>query len=68
MHPLRAVFASAAFMFVLPLVADAQTVWTFASEYPATNISGVGLTTFAQDVTARTKGAVTVVTKLNDEL
>ncbi len=39
-----------------------------ATEYPASNISGVGLTTFARSVAQRTNGAVTIAPALDNEL
>ena len=39
-----------------------------ATEYPASNISGVGLTTFASLVAARTNGAVVVMPALDNQL
>ena len=46
----------------------AQVRWVMATEYPASNISGVGLTTFARIVSSRTGGAVAIATALNNEL
>lgn len=37
----------------------APVVWQMATEYPATSMPGEGLTTFAQEVAARTQGAIT---------
>jgi TRAP-type C4-dicarboxylate transport system substrate-binding protein len=36
----------------------APVVWQMATEYPATSMPGEGLTTFAQEVAARTQGAM----------
>ena len=49
-------------------LAVAQVRWVMATEYPASNISGVGLTTFARSVAAHTNGAVSVATALDNEL
>lgn len=49
-------------------LAIAQTKWVLATEYPASNISGVGLTTFARSVAARTDGAVMVAPALDNAL
>lgn len=48
--------------------ASAQVVWRFATEYPASNISGVGLTTFARLVSLRTNGNVTITNTFDDQL
>ncbi|VVE55719.1 Solute-binding protein [Pandoraea horticolens] len=73
MRPLRYPFAQAALRFaitaglavgVLALLApiahaqSAPMVWQMATEYPATSMPGEGLTTFAQEVAARTQGAI----------
>ena len=49
-------------------LAIAQAKWVMATEYPASNISGVGLTTFARSVAARTDGAVMVALALDNAL
>ncbi len=48
--------------------AAAQVTWIMVTEYPASNISGTGLTTFARNVAARTGGAVSIRTALDNEL
>ncbi len=48
--------------------ASAQVTWQLATEYPQSNISGVGLTTFAKLVSARTNGFVTIVNSFDNEL
>lgn len=55
-------------MTALTGLAVAQVRWVMATEYPASNISGVGLTTFARSVSARTNGAMSVATALDNEL
>ena len=46
----------------------AQITWQMSTEYPQTNISGVGLTTFAKFVSSQTDGFVTAKTSFNNEL
>lgn len=48
--------------------AIAQTKWLMATEYPASNISGIGLTTFGQMVSSYTSGFVTTTNSLDNEL
>src|SRR3954469_15877429 len=48
--------------------ADAQVRWVMATEYPASNISGIGLTTFARLLSERTNGFVTAQNALDNEL
>lgn len=48
--------------------ASAKVTWLLATEYPQSNISGVGLATFATLVSARTGGFVTIRTAFDDEL
>lgn len=45
-----------------------KTLWRMATEYPRSNISGEGLTTFARLAAARTNGAVTVEPVFDNEL
>jgi TRAP-type transport system periplasmic protein len=54
--------AAASVIALLPTAAWAQVQWHMATEYPATSISGVGLTTFAKLVDSNTHGFVTTVT------
>lgn len=51
-----------------PAPASAQVAWRLATEYPESNISGVGLTTFARLVSLRTNGSVTVTNTFDDQL
>jgi TRAP-type transport system periplasmic protein len=53
--------AAASVIAVLPTAACAQVQWNMATEYPASNISGVGLTTFAKLVAANTHDFVKTV-------
>src|SRR5277367_3062122 len=46
----------------------AQVRWQMATEYPETNISGVGLATFGRLVSDRTHGFVTTVNAFDNEL
>lgn len=48
--------------------AMAQVSWRMTTEYPETNISGIGLTTFADRVAARTSGFVTVTNAFDNQL
>ncbi|MET4388924.1 TRAP-type C4-dicarboxylate transport system substrate-binding protein [Bradyrhizobium sp. F1.4.3] len=45
-----------------------QITWRMTTEYPQNNISGIGLTTFADRVAARTNGFVTVTNAFDNEL
>lgn len=46
----------------------AQVNWRMTTEYPQNNISGIGLTTFADRVATRTNGFVTVANAFDNEL
>ncbi|MCS3929412.1 TRAP-type C4-dicarboxylate transport system substrate-binding protein [Bradyrhizobium elkanii] len=48
--------------------AMAQVNWRMTTEYPQSNISGIGLTSFADRVAARTNGFVTVASAFDNEL
>ncbi|WJR79037.1 TRAP transporter substrate-binding protein [Bradyrhizobium sp. NP1] len=48
--------------------ASAKVSWQMTTEYPQSNISGVGLTTFARLVAARTDGFVTVTASFDNAL
>jgi TRAP-type transport system periplasmic protein len=52
--------------FAVP--AAGQVIWQMATEYPQSNISGVGLATFAKLVSANTNGFVTTVNAFDNEL
>lgn len=45
-----------------------QIVWRMTTEYPENNISGIGLTTFADRVAVRTNGFVTVTNAFDNQL
>jgi TRAP-type transport system periplasmic protein len=53
--------AAASVIAILPTAALAQVQWSMTTEYPASNISGVGLTTFARLVAANTHDFVKTV-------
>jgi TRAP-type C4-dicarboxylate transport system substrate-binding protein len=53
---------------MLPVTALAQTQWKMATEYPASNISGVGLATFGQLLSAETHGSLTTANGFDNEL
>jgi TRAP-type C4-dicarboxylate transport system substrate-binding protein len=52
----------------LPVPAIAQVQWKMATEYPESNISGVGLTTFGKFVAANTRGYLTTVTAFDNAM
>ena len=53
---------------ILPVSAFAQVQWKLTTEYPESNISGIGLATFGKLLAAKTQGAVTTVTSFDNEL
>jgi TRAP-type C4-dicarboxylate transport system substrate-binding protein len=64
---IRALLVLAALvLFTVP--AMAQVSWRMTTEYPQNNISGIGLTTFADRVAARTNGFVTLANAFDNEL
>lgn len=68
---IRALLALAALVFsAAPAIAQVapQVVWRMTTEYPENNISGIGLTTFADRVAARTNGFVTVTNAFDNQL
>ncbi|MBK3662860.1 TRAP transporter substrate-binding protein [Bradyrhizobium diazoefficiens] len=64
---IRAFLALAALVFSAG-PALAQVNWRMTTEYPQNNISGIGLTTFADRVATRTSGFVTVANAFDNEL
>ncbi|MGY8711129.1 TRAP transporter substrate-binding protein [Bradyrhizobium sp. 18BD] len=64
---IRALLALAA-LLLSALPAIAQVNWRMTTEYPQSNISGIGLSTFADRVAARTNGFVTVANSFDNEL
>ena len=65
---LRAVYALALVLGVLPATASAQAQWKMVTEYPESNISGVGLATFGKLVASETHGAVTTANGFDNEM
>ncbi|MBW7969074.1 TRAP transporter substrate-binding protein [Bradyrhizobium sp. BR 10289] len=64
---IRALLALAA-LVLSAAPAAAQVNWRMTTEYPQNNISGIGLSTFADRVAARTNGFVTVANAFDNEL
>src|SRR6201996_9113127 len=58
----------AAVLVLSALPASAQVTWRMATEYPESNISGIGLVTFAKLVAERTDGFVTAAPAFDNEL
>jgi TRAP-type C4-dicarboxylate transport system substrate-binding protein len=70
-HTIFALIAWAALVLsVAPATAQVspQVTWRMTTEYPQNNISGIGLTTFADRVSARTNGFVTISNAYDNEL
>jgi TRAP-type C4-dicarboxylate transport system substrate-binding protein len=65
--PIRAILVFAA-LVLSAAPALAQVSWRMTTEYPQNNISGIGLTTFADRVAARTSGFVTVTSAFDNEV
>lgn len=68
---IRAVVALAALVLsAAPALAQATSpvTWRMTTEYPESNISGIGLTTFANRVSEHTHGLVTVANAFDNEL
>src|SRR6266404_4325662 len=53
---------------IIPAPAIAQVQWKMATEYPESNISGVGLATFGKLLAAHTHGLVTTANGFNNEM
>src|SRR5258708_23504856 len=51
-----------------PTPAIAQVRWKMATEYPESNISGVGLATFGKLLASNTQGSVTTVNGFDNEM
>jgi TRAP-type C4-dicarboxylate transport system substrate-binding protein len=62
-----AVCAIALFGGMVPTPAIAQVQWKMATEYPESNISGVGLATFGKLLASNTQGSVTTVNGFDNE-
>ena len=54
------ILAGGLFILAASSPADAQTVWTMATEYPQGAMSGVGLTTFAAHIAASSGGKLVI--------
>lgn len=52
----------------IPVPAVAQVQWKMATEYPESNISGVGLATFGKLLASKTNGYVTTVNAFDNEM
>src|SRR5882724_12986411 len=58
-----------ALMFAaLPAAAFAQVQWKMTTEYPESNISGIGLVTFGKLLSSKTQASLTTVTAFDNEL
>jgi TRAP-type transport system periplasmic protein len=65
---LVAACATAVFVAGSPNPASAQALWKMATEYPQSNISGVGLETFGKILFSRSHGSVTTLNAFDNEL
>src|SRR6266404_925101 len=63
-----AVCAIAWILGAIPAPAIAQVQWKMTTEYPESNISGVGLATFGKLLAAHTHGLVTTANGFNNEM
>ena len=64
-----AVACATAFIFaVLPAAAVAQVQWKMTTEYPESNISGIGLVTFGKLLSSKTQGSLTVMAAFDNEM
>ncbi|QQO17748.1 TRAP transporter substrate-binding protein [Bradyrhizobium diazoefficiens] len=61
-------FLAVAVLVLSAAPAMAQVNWRMTTEYPQSNISGIGLAAFADRVAARTNGFVTVTNAFDNEL
>jgi TRAP-type transport system periplasmic protein len=64
---LAAVCAMPAFV-AEPRAASAQAQWKMATEYPESNISGVGLATFGKNLSSNSHGSLTTSNAFDNEL
>lgn len=53
---------------VLPAAAVAQVQWKMTTEYPESNISGIGLVTFGKLLSSKTQGSLTVMAAFDNEM
>jgi len=63
-----AVCAIALVVGAIPVPAIAQVQWRMATEYPESNISGVGLATFGKLLASNTNGYLTTVNAFDNEM
>ena len=63
-----AAYAIALIFVVLPATAFAQIQWKMTTEYPESNISGIGLVTFGKLLSSKTLGALTTATAFDNEM
>ncbi len=63
-----AAYAIALIFVVLPATAFAQSRWKMTTEYPESNISGIGLVTFGKLLSSKTLGALTTATAFDNEM
>lgn len=68
MRLLIAICVAASVAEILPPPAFAQAQWKMATEYPQSNISGVGLATFGRLLTEHTRGFLTTANGFDNEL
>jgi TRAP-type C4-dicarboxylate transport system substrate-binding protein len=60
--------AIALIFLVFPAAAFAQVQWKMTTEYPESNISGIGLVTFGKLLSSKTQGALTTVTAFDNAM
>ena len=65
---LVAACAVAVFVAESPTSASAQALWKMATEYPESNISGVGLATFGKILSSKSHGSVTTSNAFDNEM
>jgi TRAP-type C4-dicarboxylate transport system substrate-binding protein len=63
-----AICAIALLVAAIPVPAVAQIQWTMATEYPESNISGVGLATFGKLLASKTNGYLTTVNAFDNAM
>jgi TRAP-type C4-dicarboxylate transport system substrate-binding protein len=68
-QPVRTAVCALALIFgALPGAAFAQSQWKMTTEYPESNISGIGLVTFGKLLSAKSSGSLTTATAFDNEL
>src|SRR5438105_15931023 len=63
-----AAYVIALILVVLPATVLAQTQWKMTTEYPESNISGIGLVTFGKLLSSKTLGTLTTVTAFDNAM